>query len=439
MKKTITTALTLALTLSAWAQQSGTSSPYSQYGLGTLAEPVGGQSRSLAGLSYGLHEHNQVNFNNPASYAAIDSLTFLFDAGFSIHTTNFDETAGGKRHRSNYNDADFDYAIAAFKVARHVGVSFGFVPFSTIGYEYSNTSNVNAFSNPTSANTTYSNSYTGSGGLREAYVGAGWQPMKYFSVGANIGYIWGDYTRTVTNTYSDAYVNTLSKQYYAQLASYKLDLGAQLYLPINRDNDLTVGLAYSLGHEMSGTPECINAITNSQTSSASYADTIQSNGHISLPHTFGLGVLWNHKSQLKVGLDYQLQKWGSVDWPSLSASQKTYNLTSGQFTDRHKFTLGGEYCKGERYRGFFQRLHYRAGISYATPYLKINGQDGPRELSATLGLGIPIVNNYNNRSVLNISAQWSNRSADGMLKENCFRINVGLTFNERWFAKFKVE
>jgi len=54
-------------------------------------------------------------------------------------------------------------------------------------------------------------------------------------------------------------------------------------------------------------------------------------------------------------------------------------------------------------------------------------------------VGIPILNAYNNRSMLNISAEWVNQSVSGMIKENMFRINVGFTFNERWFAKFKVE
>ena len=116
-----------------------------------------------------------------------------------------------------------------------------------------------------------------------------------------------------------------------------------------------------------------------------------------------------------------------------------YSITSGLFNNRHKYTLGGEYCKGERYRGFFNRIHYRAGVSYATSYLKINGQDGPREISASIGFGIPIVNGYNNRSILNISGEWVNQNAKGLIKENMYRINIGLTFNERWFAKFKVE
>jgi hypothetical protein len=49
------------------------------------------------------------------------------------------------------------------------------------------------------------------------------------------------------------------------------------------------------------------------------------------------------------------------------------------------------------------------------------------------------MNGWNNRSMLNISGQWVHMSADkGLLSENTFRINIGITFNERWFAKWKV-
>ena len=90
-------------------------------------------------------------------------------------------------------------------------------------------------------------------------------------------------------------------------------------------------------------------------------------------------------------------------------------------------------------RRLYERVSYRLGVGYATPYYYINGQEGPKEFGASIGFGIPIVNGYNNRSVLNISGQWISRSADNLIKENTFRINIGLTFNERWFAKWKVE
>ena len=378
-----------------------------------------------------------MNYANPASYASVDSLSFIFDAGVSLQLTNFEENG----NKVNAKNADIEYVVASFRAFKHVGVSFGLLPYTNVGYNFSNTRNINAFPSTSSVNATYSNTYSGNGGLHLVYLGAGWEPFKGFSFGANIGYLWGTLNRNSTNTYSDSYVNTLSKNYSTQVKSYKADFGAQYTYAIDKKNELTLGLAYSLGHSLGANAECNLISTNSQTSVSDTTRYVVSNS-LELPHTFGVGLMWNHNNRLKFGVDYQLQKWAKLKYPQLSTANDgttSYNLVDGQFNDRHKFTLGGDYCKGERYRGFFSRMHYRAGFSYASPYLKINGVDGPRELSASLGVGIPILNAYNNRSMLNISAEWVNQSVTGMIKENMFRINVGFTFNERWFAKFKVE
>ena len=78
-------------------------------------------------------------------------------------------------------------------------------------------------------------------------------------------------------------------------------------------------------------------------------------------------------------------------------------------------------------------------MSYTTPYLIINGQDGPKEYAVSAGFGIPLMNIWNNRSILNVSGQWVRMDAGSLLKENIFRINIGITFNERWFMKWKVD
>ena len=109
--------------------------------------------------------------------------------------------------------------------------------------------------------------------------------------------------------------------------------------------------------------------------------------------------------------------------------------------DRHQLTVGLDWLPNPNpvARGFFKHIHYRFGASYATPYYKIGTHDGPKEICVGAGLGIPIINSWNNRSTLNISAQWVHRSAKDLVTENSFRISVGLTFNERWFAKWKVD
>ena len=92
MKKILATASLVVLVTSSFAQ-SGTNSPYSQYGLGELSDQTSGFNRGMNGLGLGFREHNQVNYINPASYSALDSLSFIFDMGISGQLTNFKENS----------------------------------------------------------------------------------------------------------------------------------------------------------------------------------------------------------------------------------------------------------------------------------------------------------------------------------------------------------
>ena len=177
MRKFLCFATLLSVALTSFAQ-SGTNSPYSQYGLGQLSEQSGGFNRGMNGLALGFHEHNQVNHLNPASYSEIDSLTFIFDVGMSGQVTNFKE--GGKK--LNANNADFEYAVAAFRAFRHLGVSFGILPYTNVGYNYSQTVELNDGNKTVATNT-----YSGTGGIHLVYLGAGWQPLRGLSIGAKPG------------------------------------------------------------------------------------------------------------------------------------------------------------------------------------------------------------------------------------------------------------
>lgn len=411
--------------------QSGTNSPYSQYGLGLLNEQSSGFNRGMNGLGLAFREHNQVNYINPASYSALDSLTFIFDAGLSGQITNFNENG----HKINANNADFEYAVAAFRAFKHVGVSFGIVPFTNVGYNYAITDYLND-----DRDVAYTNTYSGSGGIHQVYFGAGWEFLKGLSVGANISYLWGDIDRSVINSYSDGSINTLSKYYTASVKSYKLDVGLQYQLALDKKNALAIGLTYGLGHKLGTDPKCNIISTNTMTAVADTASFTVNNG-LEIPTSFGAGVMWNHANKLKLGADFSYQQWGSLQYPVYRVvnDEPRYELTDDYYKDRYKVTVGGEFCNDEMSRRFFDRIRFRAGVSYATSYYKINGLDGPDEISASIGFGIPIVNAYNNRSVLNISGQWVHSAANGLLTENTFRINIGITFNERWFMKWKVD
>lgn len=426
--------LQVAISLLSVAQVSSTLSPYSQFGMGVLSDQSQGFNHGMNGLAIGMRDGKIVNVLNPASYSAVDSLTMIFDVGVTGQLTNFKE--GGRS--LNAKTANFDYAVAAFRLLPKVGFSFGVIPFSNIGYNYYAAS----YNDVNTSSYYYNETYDGNGGFSQAFVGIGWEVLKGLSVGANVSYFWGKYDKTVTIASSDSYVKTLTKNYSTSINSYKLDFGVQYQHPVGKNDLLTVGATLGLGHQLGSDALLVattydNQLSTSETTRDSVPDAFK------LPLTLGFGASLMHNSRLTVGVDYTLQKWGSIDYPMQGAKtaghELGYQLAGGQLRDRHKLTVGTDWIPNPMGRKFLSHVHYRLGASYATPYYNINGAKGPRELSISAGFGIPLANSWNNRSVLNVSAQWVNMSADNLIRENTFRINIGLTFNERWFAKWKVD
>ena len=400
------------------AQESSTLSPYSQYGLGVLADQSLGFSRGMAGVGIGLRNGHQINMQNPASYSAVDSLTMLFDLGLSGKITNFKE--GNKS--VNAKTGNFDYAVASFRLLRHVGVAVGIVPFSHIGYDYESVDKT----------TSTTEGYTGDGGCRQVFLGMGWEFTKGFSVGFNLSYFWGNYDKGVLVTNSDATMNILTRSYSTNIRSYKLDFGFQWQHSLNANNLLTVGLTTSVGHKLNANADVVTVTTNPQTSTTSATKPTELENAFSLPWAFGIGATLLHKNSLTAGFDYSLQKWGSIDYPVYDS--RGYNMTNNYYCDRHKVAVGADWIPNPLSRKFLNQVHYRIGASYATPYYKIKGSDGPNELTLSAGFGLPV-----SRSMVHISGQWVRSKATGFVTENTFRINIGLTFNERWFAKWKVD
>ena len=400
-------------------------SPYTQYGFGDLSDQSVGFNKGMGGVGIAFNKGNEVNPVNPASYASIDSVTMIFDGGLSGQITNFKE---GDR-KLNAKSGGFDYVVGSFRLIKNVGVSFGVMPFSDINYSYTSTATLS------NAELEMYSQYKGEGGLNQLFVGAGFRVFKPLTVGFNFSYLWGDIEKSAATIESSA-INILYKEYTATVSNYKLDFGVQYTQPMGKDL-LTFGAVFSPGHKLGSDPEGRIVSTNSsllKSDSTSYKIT---NG-LSIPTTIGVGVAYTHDQKLRVGADFKLQKWGSVDYPAFT--DNSYALRSGLLKDSYKLNVGAEFIPNPRStRSVFHHIRYRVGAGYTTPYYYINGQDGPKDLQLSLGIGVPIMNAYNNRSFLNISAQWQHRSADNLITENTFRLNIGITFNERWFSKMKVE
>ncbi|MBR1653058.1 MAG: hypothetical protein IJ692_06690 [Alloprevotella sp.] len=435
MKQKIFLALALCLTMSApsaTAQTNGSNSPYSYYGLGLLNDRTSALSSAMGGATTALRGNRDVNVQNPASFSAIDSLTFLFDIGLTLQNANLDE-AGRK---VNAHNTSVDYVTMGFKVAPRLGLSLGMVPFSTVGYKMTRS----ATSQTNTGEVTETDVYSGDGGIHEAYLGAGWEPFRGLSLGVTGGYLWGDLSHSISATMSDASSGSRKRNFDTEVRSYKVDFGLQYTQRLGRKSALTLGARYSLGHTLEGKSTFSDVVT---VNSATSGDTLTLRNGYELPHTFGVGLCWETK-KLRISADYALQKWGDVKSPAIGVTQNggySYTAAKGAYTDMSRYAIGAEYTPNAGHYNPRKHLRFRAGLSYTTPYTRINGADGPKHYAASLGVGIPILNSNHSKRVilLNLGGQYERvePSVSGMLKENYLRLSIGLSFNEQWFAKWK--
>ena len=429
-----------SLCLGMTAQSNGSSSSYSRFGLGTPENQAQGFSRAMGGTALGYRSGNRINTLNPASYSAIDSTTLLLDAGMTGAFGNMKQNG----NKVNVYQCKLDYVNVGLRLYRNLGLSAGFMPYTTIGYDFTSTSRVGRDPNTLQpiTSTTY---YSGEGGLHQAYLGLGYKVFRELSLGVNASFIWGDYLHTALQTYStsdgSSSYNGLNSAEHAEIRTWKLDLGAQYPIRLTPNDVLTVGAVAGIGHKIKSDASLLR-VTDEQDDEV--PDTIRN--AFDLPYTYGIGATWRHKGNLVVGLDFKHELWASCRTPQIITMNSLPRFVSqtGGYKDRFRISLGAEYTPNPFAPYYRKRIQYRIGASYSTPYLKINGADGPKEYSVTAGIGLPIPITRNNaagsRTMINFGLEWLRRdpSVAGHITENYLMLSVGVTFNEAWFMKYKI-
>ena len=385
--------------------------PYSKMAYGLLNDNVSSIQRSMGGVGYAMKGGRIINVMNPASYADVDSLTFLWDVGVDL--TNLWSKEGDNK---GYNfGAGLDYLTGHFRIAPKLGGSFGLLPYSSVGYAYGTTLDNG------------SDSHSGSGGLNQLYAGVGYQPIKNLSVGVNFAYLFG----TVTNTTLIASSSTSYFTRYMKLRDWNTQVGVQYSLPISKGRDLlTVGATYQPKKSFHG-----NAWGTSFDSQDSKVDTIgytSMKGTYEQPASIGVGLSYNINHKLTIETDYTYQKWSKAKYKPISG----FESQSMQFDDRWKLAAGLQFTPNKR-GSYVGAMRFRAGAFYNHDYLNFNGNN-VRDYGITLGLGLPTPEGQ--KTTINLGFEWRHRETSPvqLITENYFNITLGVNFNELWFWKSRI-
>lgn len=388
-------------------------SPYSKFGYGLLNDNASSAQRQMGSVGYAMNSGRHINVMNPASYAAADSLTFLFDMGVDLTFINQKEGETS----ANTNGGGLDYVTLQVPIGKRMGASLGLVPFSSVGYSFGSEIENGV------------NSRQGSGGINQLYLGFAGKIFKGFSLGFNASYLFGTTVNDVFVTTDQASSTTTLFEKVMEIRDWRIQFGAQYNLDINPDNRLTLGLVYTPGKKLLGKSRIIqydvNADEAPDTESIPYEKLKEK-----LADSWGAGISYLWKKKLFVEADFTYQPWAKEKGIFIKDFETT------QFADRYQIGLGAEFTPEIR-GNYFKRMTYRIGGFYNRDYIMVDNNN-VNEYGISCGFGFPALSS---KTQINLGFEYRHRQANPnpLLQENYFCIRLGVNFNELWFFQNKIK
>ncbi len=409
--------------------QSNSDSPYSRFGIGIMTQPGFSQSRAMGGVGIAMRNNNQINYLNPASYSAIDTMSFLFDFGVMGHST-YTEYPGGV---DEYSGGNMDHIALSFPITKWGGVSIALLPYSKVGYSIKKTDD----SNPDVGFLDYI--YTGTGGLNQLNLGTSVLLFDHLSIGINFKYLFGyiDLEKSVIFPFEESHsVTEVSSN--TQVNDFILDFGMQYSHDFSDKYNITVGMIFDNKTKVSaentilkknifpGAPTSINDST--VVNPAFILEESISKGNIVIPSNFGAGLSFNYDKKITFGFDYYQQDW----------SKATFFYSEQSLSKSNSFHGGLEIIPDpEALRGYYNRMAYRVGGHYQNSYLMIENEQ-LKDYGISFGVGLPL---KNPKSSFNLAVEAGRRGAleNNLIRENYLFLSFSVTLHDFWFMKRKFD
>jgi len=416
MKKTFLNLFFLTFCLISFSQ-SGTSSPYSFYGVGTNTFKGSIDNRSMGGLSV-YSDSIHLNLTNPASFSELKRVNY------SLGITYDDLTFKSENANENSNSSNVNY-LAVGIPTKYFTFGFGVIPQTSVGYMLENTNE--------SVVPSIVDRYRGDGGVNTAFLTFGFKVFKKIGIGITTNYEFGNLNHITTRFLEDVELATRIE------SNSSLSGINNVYSLLFREKiskQLTFHATYILSQEFN------LGSTNTQTLST-YSVTNQYGGdveeidlaamnlektEITVPKSQTIGLGLGVETKWFVGAEFQQKDGGGLD-------NKLFSLDNVDFQKGSRFSFGGFYIpKYDSFTSYFSTVVYRAGLRIEDTGLNIQGQ-AIKEVGFNFGLGIP----FQGFSNLNLGFEIGKRGTtnSGLIEENFFSVRLGMSLSDLWFVKNK--
>ena len=409
-------------------------SPYSRIGLGEYNANTGGV-RQMGMGGVGLAAPNAVNVNelNPALLYYTSRTTF--EAGYMGQY----KTVKNANASSRSGNGTLGYFALSVPLSTKWGAAVGLKPLSAVDYESNTLQEV--VGDPGSQSL---KQYKGTGGVSEAYFGQGVRITKALTVGFTGSYVFGVVDETVGTSLQLANSATTEKsvdRIHTRYSDFAFRAGAHYRHKVAKALSMNLGAVYSFSHSLNGQQTVTQERENAAGTLIGTVSTISDGrGSTYVPTLAQAGISIDNDKNWSLNFDVAQQQWSKF---------RSFSSTGPALSNAWRFGLGGEISPDPgSVEHYFQRVSYRAGLGFAQlPY-----QPGGKALydrSVSWGFGFPLPTasaleattislafTYGirgNTDVLNSTTAASN------VQENYIRGQLGITLNNRWFIKRRLQ
>ncbi|WP_426058347.1 hypothetical protein [Hymenobacter sp. B1770] len=413
-------------------------SPYSRIGLGEFNANTGGV-RQMGMGGVGLAAPNSVNINelNPALLYYTGRTTF--EAGYNGQY----KTVSNANSATRSGSANLGYLAMSVPLGTKWGAAVGLKPVSSVDYE----SNViqDVVGAPTTDPAKVLKQYRGTGGVSEAYFGQGFRITKAFTVGVTASYIFGVIDETTGTVVQIANSTALPlnsvNQTHTRYSDFAFRAGAHYRAKVAKTLSMNLAGVYSFGHSLNGQQTVTQQQENIDGTPFGNPSTVSDQrGSTYVPTLAQVGVSFDNDKNWSFNIDASRQDWSKFN---------SFGQVGTPLVNTMRVGMGGELTPDPgSVDHYFRRVTYRAGLNVAQmPYQPDGKTLYDRAISWGFGFPLPTATPLEsttfslgftygvrgNTDLLNAATGTSN------VQESYIRGQLGVTLNNRWFIKRRLQ
>lgn len=409
--------------------QNGSVSPYSYFGIGEIQSKGTMENQMMGGIGM-FADSIHINLKNPAAYSKL-GVQFGEDFGITTYTIGLShkELSLKNNVESQSNSVtNLEYLSIAMVLNKGFGIGFGLMPYSSVGYNMVSESN-------NSNNALVTNQFSGEGGLNKVYFTAGYEFVKNLSVGVTANFNFGTIENNRIQSVENVQFGTLdqrSSKVNGMDFNYALN-----YIPTINDK-YNLFASVRVNTQANLTSENEKKIGSFSTSNGQNIEVVDvdldavnlRNTELKIPTTTTFGLGFGEHRKWFLGAEYSFQGLSSF-------TNDFIDLDDLEYEDASSFAFGGFYIPDHSaFSGYFKQITYRAGLRLDKTGMTINNNE-INNFGITFGFGLPMRGSFSN---LNLGFEVGRRGTtkDNLIEESYFKVNVGLSLNDIWFRKRRI-